>query len=66
MIVFDSEHSISWTNAKILDFELDFIKCRFIESFFINQISSTMNDKQNDKFPSMYFKVLNSHLTLKS
>ena len=66
MIVFVSEHLISWTNAKILDFELDLIKRRFIESYFINQISSTMNDKQNDKFPRIYFKVLKSHFTLKS
>ena len=66
MIVFDDEHSISRTNAKILDFDLDFIKCRFIGSYFIDQISSSMNDKQNDKFPSIYFKVFKSHLTLKS
>ena len=56
MIVFDNEHSISWTNAKILDFELDFIKCRFIESYFINQIFSPMNDKLNDKFPVFTLK----------
>ena len=66
MSVFDNEHSISWTNAKILDFELDFIKCRFIESYFINQISSTINDQQNDEFPGIYFKVLESHRALKS
>ena len=51
--VFDNEHSMDWTNAKILDFELDFTKRRFIESYFINQIPNTMNDKQNDKFPSI-------------
>ena len=45
---FDIEHSMDWTNAKILDFELDFTKRRFIESYFINQIPNTMNDKQND------------------
>ena len=58
MIVLDNKHSISWTNAKILDFELDFIKRRFIESYFINQIPGTMNDKQNDKFPSIYLATL--------
>ena len=49
--VFDKKHSMDWTNAKILDFELDFTKRRFIESYFIKQIPNTMNDKQNDKFP---------------
>ena len=58
MFVFDNEHSMDWTNAKILDFELDFTKRRFIESYFINQIPNTMNDKQNDKFPSIYSATL--------
>ena len=49
---------MDWTNAKILDFELDFTKRRFIESYFINQIPNTMNDKQNDKFPSIYSATL--------
>ena len=44
---------MDWTNAKILDFELDFTKRRFI-----NQIPNTMNDKQNDKFPSIYSVTL--------
>ena len=56
--VFDNEHSMDWTNAKILDFELDFTKRRFIESYFINQIPTTMNDKQNDKFPCIYSATL--------
>ena len=56
--VFDNEHSMDWTNAKILDFKLDFTKRRFIESYFINQIPNTMNDKQNDKFPSIYSATL--------
>ena len=56
--VFDNEHSMDWTNVKILDFELDFTKRRFIESYFINQIANTMNDKQNDKFPSIYSATL--------
>ena len=43
--VFDNEYSKDWTNAKILDFELDFTKRRFIESYFINQIPNTMNDE---------------------
>ena len=49
---------MDWTNAKILDFELEFTKRRFIESYFINQIPNTMNDKQNDKFYSFYLATL--------
>ena len=49
---------MDWTNAKILDFELDFTKRRFIESYFINQIPYTMNGKQNDKIPSIYAATL--------
>ena len=56
--VFDNEHSMDWTKAKILDFELDFTKCHFVESYFINQIPDTMNDKQNDKFPTIYLATL--------
>ena len=56
--VFDHYHSVDWTNAKILNFELDFTKRRFIESYFINQIPNTMNDKQNDKSPSIYSATL--------
>ena len=56
--VFDNEHSMDWTNAKILDFKLDFTKRRFIESYFINQIPNAMNDEQNDKFPSLYSAAL--------
>ena len=51
--VFDNEHFMDWTNAKILDFELDFTKRRFIELYFINQIPNTMNGEQNDKIPSI-------------
>ena len=39
--VFDDEHPMDWTNAKILDFDLDFTKRRFIESYFINQMPNT-------------------------
>ena len=49
---------MDWANAKILDFKLDFTKRRFIESYFINQILNNMNDKKNDKFPSIYLATL--------
>ena len=49
---------MDWTYSEILDFELEFRKRRFIELYFINQISNTMNDKQNEKFPSIYLTTL--------
>ena len=50
--VLDNEHSMDGTNAKILDFELDFTKRWFIELYFINQIPNTTNYKHDNKFPS--------------
>ena len=46
--VFDTEHCMDWTNAKILDFKLDFTKRRFIESYSINQIPNTINEKMTN------------------
>ena len=56
--VFDNEHFMDWTNAKILDFDLDFTKRRFIESHFIIHNPNTTNGKQNNKFPSIYSAIL--------
>ena len=56
--VFDNEHPMNWTNAKILDCELDSRKIRFIESYFIDQIPNTMKDKQNDKLPLAFIRLL--------
>ena len=56
--VFDNEHFMDRTNAKILDFKLDFTKHWFIQLYFINEIPNNMKDKQNDKFPSIYLATL--------
>ena len=37
-----NEHFTDWIHAKILHFELDFTKRRFIESYFSNQIPTTV------------------------
>ena len=55
--VFDNEHFMDWTNAKILDFKLDFTKRRFIEPDF-SQIPNTMNDKQDEKSLAFYSATL--------
>ena len=53
---------MEWTKAKILDFQLDFTKRRFIESHFINQIPNTTNDSKMNNSPAFirlfYFKPL--------
>ena len=46
--VFNNQHSMDWTNANNLDFELGFTKRRFIESYFSNQIPNIINEKQNN------------------
>ena len=52
--VFDLGHSIDWQHLKVLEFECDFHKRRFIESYYINTDQSSMNDKSSDMFPDIY------------
>ena len=48
-IFINLHHDIDWNNSQILKFETDYRKRRFIESFFINNVPNTMNDRKNDK-----------------
>ena len=50
-------HDIDWNNGKILEFETDYRKRRFIESFFISNVPNTMNDRKSISLPSTYFKL---------
>ena len=50
----ENGHAPDWDNATILDFNIDFRKRRFIESFFIQQEHKPMNDKKLDCFPEVY------------
>ena len=43
--VFDLGHSMDWQQSKVLEFECDFHKRRFIESYYISIDCSNMNDK---------------------
>ena len=45
--VVNFKHSIDFDNSSILAFESDFFKRRFLESFFINNKITTVNDKEN-------------------
>ena len=41
------DHRVDWDHSKILTFETDFIKRRFLESFFIHNSENAINDKEN-------------------
>ena len=45
---------IDWNKSQILEFETDYRKRRFIESFFVNNVPNTMNDRKPILLPSMY------------
>ena len=50
-------HDIEWNHSQILEFETDYRKRRFIESFFSNTVPNTMNDRKSISMPSLYFKL---------
>ena len=50
-------HDIDWNNSQILKFETDYRKRRVIESFFINNVPNTMNDRKSISLPCTYFKL---------
>ena len=50
-------HDIDWNNSQILKFETDYRKRQFIESFFINYVPNTMNDRKFIWLPFMYLKL---------
>ena len=52
-------HNIDWNNSQILEFETNYRKRRFIESFFINNVPNTINDRKSISLLSLYFKLEN-------
>ena len=45
--VITKDHRVDWDDSKILTFEIDFTKRRFLESFFIHDSENSINDKEN-------------------
>jgi len=45
---------MNWFKTKIVAFEKDFRKRRFIESFFISSRPNVINEKSSDLFPQIY------------
>ena len=43
-----------WDHGKILTFEIDFTKRRFLESFFIHKSENAINDKENCFYSEIY------------
>ena len=48
------DHELDWENSKVLTFETNNRKRRFIESFYINQKHNSMNDKKSIFMPAIY------------
>ena len=46
--------SVDWDHSKILTFETDFTKRRFLESFFIHNSENSINDKENCFYSEIY------------
>ena len=52
------KHNMDWDNFKILAYENDWHKRKFIESFFINSKTNTVNAKNSVQFPAIYQTML--------
>ena len=52
--VVNFQYDIDFNNCSILAFESDFFKRRFLESFFINNKITTVNDKENFFYNEIY------------
>ena len=52
--VVNFQHNIDFDNSSILVFKSDFFKRRFLQSFFINNKITTVNDKENCFYNEIY------------
>ena len=53
-LVVETGLNIDFDNSSILAFKLDFFDCCFLESFFINNKITTVNDKENCFYNEIY------------
>ena len=49
-------HTFNWNQSKLVQFETNYHKRKFIESFFINNNRKSMNDKKSVLFPNVYLR----------
>ena len=52
--VYSENHYMDWNNLKILTKETDYIRRRFLESFFIHSNNDAFNDKTDCFYPTAY------------
>ena len=52
--VITKDHRVDWDHSKILTFEIDFTKRRFLESFFIHNSENSINDRENCFYSEIY------------
>ena len=56
---FNCEHMIDFGNFEILDYNIDYDKRKFLESFYINNAKNSINDKDRNVFPKIYSNIKN-------
>ena len=56
---FNCEHRIDFGNFEILDYNIDYDKRKFLESFCINNAKNSINDKDRNVFPKIYSNIKN-------
>ena len=61
--VITKDHQVNWDHSKILTFEIDYTKRRFLESFFIHNFENAINDKENCFYSEIYDKLMYSCLS---
>ena len=52
--VYSENHHMDWNSSKILAKETDYIRRRFLESFFIHSNNYAFNNKTNCFYPTAY------------
>ena len=55
--VYSENHHMDWNNSKILAKETDYIRRRFLKSFFIHSNKNAFNDGTNCFYPTAYFII---------
>ena len=55
--VFSKKHHMNWNNSKILAKQADYIKRRFLESFFIHFNNDAFIDKTICFYPNAYYNL---------
>ena len=55
--VYSENHHMHWNNSKILAKKTNYIRRRFLESFFIHFNNDAFNEKTNCFYPTAYYNL---------